>query len=142
MANKPRSEVRRQMELISKFIFGKDNLSDEEIIYQLQIPERTYRRYKSRIEKELTKQWEKQSQDRAGFAHARLSMRLEYCARETKKIIDDPSSRPTDKIEAIKTLDILEAQIATLSREGPTTVRPQLPNKVVKINSTEQEVAI
>ena len=141
MANKPRSQVKHEMEIIEELMYGKPNLSDKEIINQLQINDRTFRRYRNRIEEKNVKIWEKEAQDRSRRAHARLNMKLEYLARETKKIIDDNHNKPSERIEAIKTLDILEAQIATLAREGPV-FRAQLPNKVVKIDSTEQEVAV
>ena len=137
MANKPRDEVRRQMALISKFMYGKDNLSDEEIIDQLRINDRTFRRYKARIEKEYSKVWEKESIDRARYAYAKFNRTLEYCYRETKKIIDNPNSKPLERIEAIKTLDVLASQIATLAKDGPV-FKPQLPDKVIPLT----EVAV
>ena len=137
MANKPRDQVRREMDIIYNLMYGKPNLSDEEIIEQLQINERTFRRYKNRIEAQYSKVWEKESQDRARYAYAKFNRTLEYCYRETKKIIDDGRTKPSEKIEAIKTLDVLASQIAKLGKDGPIFT-PQLPsNKVIPIDSKE-----
>ncbi len=141
MANKPRAQVRREMDIIQDLMYGKDNLSDEEIIDQLQINDRTFRRYKKRIELQYAKVWEKEGTDRARYTYAKFNRTLEYCYRETKKIIDNPNSKPLERVEAIKTLDVLAGQIAELGRDGPI-FKPQLPQikgTLIEDVSTEEK---
>jgi len=136
MTNKSREQVRRELELIRKLMEDK-NLSDNEIIQQLKITEPTFYRYKRRLRKIYTKTWETMNRDNTKYAYAKLNNTLEYCYRETKKIIDSPDSKATDKIEAIKALDVIASQMAKLSKHGPIFT-PSLPNnKVIEVEGKE-----
>ena len=138
MANKPREQVRRELELIRK-LSEDDNLSDNEILEQLQISQPTLDRYKRRIRQQYIKAWERQDINRVEYTYIRFKNTLEYCYRETKKIIDNPGSKPMERIEAIKTLAVLDSQIATLAKDGPI-FKPQLPSKVIEIDAKEVTV--
>ena len=137
MSNKAREQVRREQELVRRYI--DKNLSDDEIIEQMQISEPTFYRIKKKLRNQITKTWEKENIDSIKHSKARLSRTLEYCYRETKKIIEDANVKTSDRIEAIKALDVLAAQIATLEEKGPIFT-PTLPNKVIPITSTEVAV--
>ena len=138
MSNKAREQVRREQELVRRYI--DKNLSDDEIIEQMQISEPTFYRIKKKLRQQITKTWEKENKDNTNNSHARLSRTLEYCYRETKKIIDDHNTKTSDRIEAIKTLDVLAAQIATLEDKGPIFT-PTLPsNKVIPVTSKDMAV--
>jgi len=137
MSNKAREQVRREQELIRRLI--DQNLSDDEIIQQMQISVPTFYRIKKKIRQQYTRTWQKENKDNTKHAHARLSRTLEYCYRETKKIIDNPNTKNADRIEAIKTLDVLAAQIAKLEDKGPSFT-PVLPNKVIPIEGKEATV--
>lgn len=137
MANKPRDQVRREQEIIRSLIYDQ-NLSDVQIIEQLQIPERTLYNYKKRIKKNLIKSWEQEDNDRAQYTYANFNRTLEYCYRETKKIIDNPNTSAHDRVEAIKTLAVLASQIARLAKDGPVFT-PQLP---VIVQENAQEVTV
>jgi hypothetical protein len=137
MPNKARDQVRRELELIRK-LSEDDNLSDNEILEQLKISQPTLDRYKRRIRQQYIKAWEKQDSNRAEYTYAKFQATLDYCYRETKKIIDSDKSKPMERIEAIKTLDVLASQIATLAKDGPI-FKPQLP-KVLEIDAKEVTV--
>ena len=135
MPNKARSQVRRDMDLIQR-LMDKNNLDDDEIIRQLGISKRTLQRYQKRIRKEYAKAYLQLNKDNAQYAHARFSNTLDYCIRETRKIIMDNNTRAADRIEAIKTLDILTALYSKLERDG-AVFKPELP-KVITIEPSKE----
>jgi len=138
MANKPRKEVQREKLLIRK-LMDVDNLKDDEIIQQLQIEPRTFRRYKARIEKEDATLHEKYNKNSIKYREAKFHKTLEDGYLIAKKISEDRSLSPTARLEAIKVMCTCQAQMAKLNREG-LTFQPALPVEVIPIETTESTI--
>jgi len=132
MANKPREQIQRELDLIKGF--QEKGFKDGEIIHQLQIEPRTYRRYKARIIKDFMKVWEQENKDSARIRYAQFSKTLEDCYNINLKIVNDPSSSNKDKQESSKIMVICKSQLARLSKDGPV-FQPQLP--VVEVDAKE-----
>ena len=135
MTNKSKDNVHRELELIRK-LMDEDNLSDYQIIEQLQINRRTFYRYKKKLRVIYEKEWAKNNTANTLYSYGKFYDSLEYGYREAKKIVDNPNSKPLERIEAIKTMCSAKQQIAQLDRKGPI-FQPQLPNKVLEIASKE-----
>jgi len=137
MANKPREQIQREINLIRR-LQDKEGMNDEQIIEQLQIEERTYRRYKHRIMKECAKIWEKENKDAVMYRFAKLHKTLEDCYNINLRIVNDHNSSFRDKQESSKIMVTCQAQLVRLSRDGPV-FNPALPapNKVLEIEGKE-----
>jgi len=135
LANKSRKDVQRELELIRK-LMDEDNLSDYEIMKQQQIPERTFYRYKKKLKTIYERNWQKTHNNNTQYAYHKFHDSLEDCVRGCKKLIDDPKTSAHDKIEAYKTMCSARQQLAQLEKKGPI-FQPQLPNKVIPVDSKE-----
>ena len=135
MANKSRDNIQRDLELIRKLI-DEDNLSDYQVMQKLQIPERTFYRYKKKLRVIYEKNWEKTHSDNTLYAYHKFHDSLEECVRGCREIIKDPRTSAHDKIEAYKTMCSARQQLSKLDSQGPI-FQPQLPNKVIPVNSKE-----
>jgi len=137
MANKPREQVQRELNLIRGL--QDKGLSDDKIVDQLQIDARTYRRYKQRIMKEYAKVWEKENKDAALFRYAKFHQTLEDCYNTNLKIVNSSNASFRDIQESSKIMVTCQAQLAKLARDGPI-FQPSLPNKVITIEGQEARV--
>ncbi len=133
MANKPREQIQRELSLISRL--QDTGLNDEQIINQLQLEPRTYRRYKQRIMKEYAKVWEKENKEAALYRYAKFHKTLEDCYNINLKIVNDPNCSNRDKQESSKIMVTCQAQLAKLARDGPIF---NLSLPTVKVNATEE----
>ena len=104
------NEIRR---LLSEF------KSDKFIIEHLNIPHRTYYRYKKKIYKEDNKQLA----DEASISrqHHKMQVRraLEYCIQINKEICDDKNSSAQDKRESSIIIPKAYAALAEVEEFGP-----------------------
>ena len=137
MANKPREQVQREINLIRGL--QDKGLDDDQIINELKIEARTYRRYKQRIMKDIAKIWEKENKDAALFRYAKFHKTLEDCYNINLKIVNNPNASFRDKQESSKIMVTCQAQLAKLARDGPIFT-PALPNKVIPIEGQEARV--
>jgi hypothetical protein len=133
-----RAQVEHQKQLIRR-LMDIENLKPQQIIDQLQIDERTFRRYRARIEQEDVKLHEKYNLNAVKYRETKFHQTLEDAYLLNKKLAEDPNVSPAARIEASKTMCTCQAQLAKLSREG-LTFTPQLPNKVVEIEGKEVTV--
>lgn len=132
MPKATREEVERETALITKLI-DVDNLTDHQIIQQLQISEATFYRYKQRIKKKVAAIWEKENKSAVKYREAKFAKTLEDCYLLNKKIAENTNMPPMARIEASKTMVTCQAQLAKLSRDGPV-FNPSLP---VSVNAKE-----
>ncbi len=135
-----KEQIRREMEVIRKLI-NVDNLRDYEIIEQLKIDERTFYRYKKRIENYEYKLWYQTNKDTVEYREAKFHKTLEDGYLLAKKIAEDPKVSALSRLEATKTMCILQAQLAKFAKDGTILYsHSQLPEKVVPIDSKEVTV--
>ena len=76
--------------------------SHEDIIQQLNISRATYYRHVKRIMDEDAKIWDKVHMDSAKYRAQRLVESLLNCVNVCKQIMNDPKTKPDDRIEAYK----------------------------------------
>ena len=93
--------------------------SHEDIIKQLGISRRTYFRHVKRIMEQDSEIWDKVHMDSAKYRATQLMDALLNCVNLCKQIMNDPKSKPNDRIEAAKTLCLSEGHIFRLVNEGP-----------------------
>jgi hypothetical protein len=136
MANKSRDNVRRELEIIRK-LMDEDNLTDRQIIDQLQINERTFFRYKKKLRTIYEKEWSKSDTKNTLYSYYRFKDSLEYAYREAKKIVDSGNSRPMEKLSALETMCSAREQLAELDKDGPSS-KIQIPNKVLIVNDPKE----
>ena len=137
MANKPREQLQRELNLIRSL--QNNGLNDEQIINTLKIEPRTYRRHKARIIKEFTKIWEKENKDAAMYRFAKHQKTLEDCYNINLQIVNNDKASFRDKQESSKIMVVCSAQLARLARDGPV-FEPALPNKVIEIEGRESTI--
>ncbi len=139
MPNKARREVDNQTRLIRK-LMDTDNLNKQQIIDQLQIDERTFRRYLTRIMKQDAKLHEQQNKDAVQYRESRFHKALEDAYLINKRIAEDTRMPAMARIDASKTMVTCQAQLAKLAKYGlvftPQT-QAELPNKVVEVEGKE-----
>ena len=82
-----------------------------DIMNELQIKPATYYRYVKRIMDQDAKIWDKVHIDSAKYRAQQLIDSLLDCVNLCKQIINDPKSKPSDKIEAAKTLCLSQSHI-------------------------------
>ena len=140
MSNKARREVENQTRLIRK-LMDIDNLKPEQIIDQLQIDERTFRRYIKRIMNQDAKLHEQLNKDAVKYREAKLHKTLEDAYLINKRIAEDTRMPAMARIDASKTMVLCQIQIAKLTKYGVVfNVNPELPNKVVEVEGREVTV--
>ena len=98
----------------------REHKHDIDIIRELQIPEQTYYQYKSRIMKQDSKLWDKVIIDSAKFRAVELIKLLEFTRNECVEIAKDPNTKPDDRIEALTTACVAQANIFKMINDGPT----------------------
>ena len=146
MSRKSRNLLNAETALIRKFMEQNLELgkSHEDIIQQLNISRATYYRHVKRIMDEDAKIWDKVHMDSAKYRAQRLVESLLNCVNVCKQIMNDPKTKPDDRIEAYKTAAEASANIYKLVAEGPTfkvTVsQSKLPfdNQELTNNDTKQ----
>ena len=135
MPKQSQQEVESQTRLIRRLI-DKEDLTKDQIIEQLQISERTFYYYNKRIRKQDVKQWDKENKDSINYRKVKFFQSLENCYKINKRIAESERYSPHDRIEASKVMVTAQAQLAKLAKDGPT-FNPQLPNKVITVESKE-----
>ena len=98
----------------------REHKHDIDIIRELQIPEQTFYQYKRRIMKQDTKLWDKVIIDSAKYRAVELIKLLEFTKNECVEIAKDPNTKPDDRIEALTTACVAQANIVKMINEGPT----------------------
>ena len=118
VSKSPRHVVDAQTQIIRQKM--KEHKHDINIIRELQIPEQTFYQYKRRIMKQDAKLWDKVIIDSAKYRALELIQLLEFTKNECVEIAKDPNTKPDDKIEALTTACIAQANIVKMINEGPT----------------------
>jgi len=137
MPNKAREQVQREINLIIRL--QGEGLKKEQIIDQLQISERTYKRYKRRIIAQVVKSWKQENKDIADYRLAQFEQSLEDCYNSNLKIVINTNSSARDIQESSKIMVTCRAQLAKLARDGPV-FQPVLPREVVPIETAESTI--
>lgn len=114
----PRHVVEAQTQIIRQKM--REHKHDIDIIRELQIPEQTFYQYKRRIMKQDTKLWDKVIIDSAKYRAVELIKLLEFTKNECVEIAKDPNTKPDDRIEALTTACVAQANIVKMINEGPT----------------------
>ena len=113
MSKKSRILLEAETNLIRKVL--ENNLaigkSHEELIKQLGIKRATYFRHVKRIMDEDAKIWDKVHMDSAKYRAQQLIDALLNCVNLCKQIMNDPKTKPADKIEAAMTLCLSQSHI-------------------------------
>ena len=86
-------EVKRMLE---------DNKTDSQIMETLQIPNRTYYRYKSKIIDQDKEEWAEVVKESLESRALKIKHTLEWSYALNKKIAEDQTARAKDRIEASK----------------------------------------
>jgi hypothetical protein len=113
-----RQIVQAQTQIIRQKM--REHKHDYEIIRELQIPEQTFYQYKKRIQKQDAKLWDKVIIDSAKFRALELIQLLEFTKNECVEIAKDPNTKPDDRIEALTTACVAQANIFKMINDGPT----------------------
>ena len=121
MSRKSRNVMNAETAVIRRYMeqnlpLGKGH---NDIIKELGISRATYFRYVKRIQDEDAEIWDKVHMDSAKYRATQLMDALLNCVNLCKQIMNDPKSKPNDRIEAAKTLCLSEAHIFKLVNEGP-----------------------
>ena len=114
----PRHVVDAQTQIIRQKM--REHKHDINIIRELQIPEQTFYQYKRRIMKQDAKLWDKVIIDSAKYRALELIQLLEFTKNECVEIAKDPNTKPDDKIEALTTACVAQANIFKMINDGPT----------------------
>jgi hypothetical protein len=111
-------EIRRLIDL---------GLSDTQIIesYKGKIDRSTFYRYKKRIQKEIVKNYERESKDATQYEYAMMKKALEDCYRINYQIANDVKKSPRARIIASEMFVVARAQLVKLVEKGPI-FKPQL----------------
>lgn len=112
-----KSEIHRIMEDIRKY--RDKDYSDTQIRINLGIPERTFRRYSSKIRQEDKKIWLSMTQDRLEYELLRLKSSLEDTYQIAKSISENERIDPDDRLNALNTMNDARLSIVQLLRDGP-----------------------
>ena len=121
VANRSRPQINAETNLIRKYMEQNLELgkTHNDIMNELQIKPATYYRHVKRIMDTDAKIWDKVHMDSARYRATRLIDALLNCVNVCKQIINDPSSRAADRIEAAKTLCISETHIFKIIQDRP-----------------------
>jgi hypothetical protein len=127
MSNKSRSQIEKETNLIRRFLENnlERGLGHEDIIKELGISRATYYRYVRRIYKHYEKVWDEIYLPSVKYRTVQLADCFNTCIQFCKEIMDDPNTKPSDRIEAAKTMCEAQANLAKLAMDGPT-FRPSL----------------
>jgi len=137
MPNKAREQVQREINLIIKL--QSEGKSKDEIIKELNICDRTYKRYKRKIMLQVIKD-HKPDPNSVKFREADFIKTLEDAYIMFLKMATDSKIQHSVRLEAVKAMCTVKAQLAKLSRDGPV-FEPQLPSsKVVEVEVREINV--
>lgn len=82
-------------------------------------------RYKKRIQKEIVKNYERESKDSTQYEYAMLKKALEDCYRINYQIANDTKKSPRARSIASEMFVVARAQLVKLAEKGPT-FKPQL----------------
>ena len=139
VSRKSRYLVNAEAALIRKYMEQNLELgkTHNDIMNELQIKPATYYRHVKRIMDEDSKIWDKVHMDSAKYRAQQLIDSLLDCVNLCKQIINDPKSKPSDKIEAAKTLCLSQSHIYKIVESGPT-FKVSLPLYPKNLSITDQ----
>ena len=104
---------------------------------QLQIPERTFYRYKKKLRTIYEREWTKHNTNNTLYSYYKFRDSLEIAYREAKKIVDCGNTKPLERLQALETMCSAREQLAELDKKGPT-FKPQLANKVLVVHDPKE----
>jgi hypothetical protein len=97
----------------------EDKKTDAQIMEALQIPHRTYYRYKSKIINQEKKEWAGVVKESLESRALKILRSLEWTYALNKKITEDQTAKPMARIEASKLVFETQVNIYHLLKCGP-----------------------
>lgn len=115
---RPAHLVNLQVRQVKRML--EDNKTDSQIMETLQIPQRTYYRYKGKIMDQDKEEWAQVVKESLESRALKIKQTLEWCYALNKKIAEDESVRPQDRIEASRVMVENQVNIWHLLKRGPS----------------------
>lgn len=114
---KPAHLVNLQVRQVKQML--EDNKTDSQIMETLQIPYRTYYRYKGKIMDQDKQEWAEVVKESLESRALKIKQTLEFSYMLNKQIAEDESVRPQDRIEASRVMVENQVNIWHLLKRGP-----------------------
>jgi hypothetical protein len=114
---KPAHLVTLQVRQVKRML--EDNKTDSQIMESLQIPHRTYYRYKGKIIDQDKEEWAEVVKESLESRALKIKQTLEWSYVLNKKIAEDQTARAKDRIEASRVMVENQVNIWHLLKRGP-----------------------